>query len=109
MTANNGMNPVHPGEVLRDELEAIRLPASALAKAIDVPANRVTAILNGDRDITANTALRLGRYFGTTTQFWLNLQQEWQIRRAGTNAGRRNLERIVPRESGASRTALPAR
>ena len=85
MTSKNAMAPVHPGEVLREELDAIGLSASALAKAVDVPVNRITAILNGDRGITADTALRLGRYFDTTAQFWLNLQQTWQIRLAETN------------------------
>ena len=82
MTIKSGMNPVHPGQVLREELDALGLSANALAKAIGVPANRVTAILNAERGITADTALRLGRYFGTTAQFWLNLQQTWQIRLA---------------------------
>ena len=102
------MAPVHPGEVLREELDAIGLSASALAKAVDVPVNRITAILNGDRGITADTALRLGRYFDTTAQFWLNLQQTWQIRLAETNAGARSIERIVPRETEALRNAARA-
>ena len=83
MTIENGMNPVHPSEVLRDELDVLGLSANALAKAIDVPANRVTAILHAERSITADAALRLGRYFNTTAQFWLNLQQSWQIRSSG--------------------------
>ena len=81
----SGMNPVHPGEVLREELDDLGLSANALAKAIDVPANRVTAILNGVRGVTADTALRLGRYFDTTAKFWLNLQQAWQLR--GSHGG----------------------
>lgn len=89
MAFKSGMNPVHPGLVLREELDDIGLSANALAKAIGVPANRVTAILNGERGITADTALRLGRYFDTTAQFWLNLQQAWQIRRAERRAGSR--------------------
>ena len=108
MTPKNSMAPVHPGEVLREELDAIGLSASALAKAVDVPVNRITAILNGDRGITADTALRLGRYFDTTAQFWLNLQQTWQIRLAETNAGARSIERIVPRETEALRNAARA-
>ena len=83
----NGMDPVHPGEVLREELDDLGLSANALAKAIDVPANRITAILNAERGITADTALRLGRYFDTTAQFWLNLQQTWELRRAETKSG----------------------
>ena len=82
MATKSGMNPVHPGEVLREELDELDISANALAKAIDVPTNRITAILNGKHDITADTALRLGRYFDTTAQFWLNLQRTWQIRRA---------------------------
>ena len=85
--AKNGMSPVHPGEVLREELDDLGLSANALAKAIDVPANRITAILNAERGITADTALRLGRYFDTTAQFWLNLQQTWELRRAETKSG----------------------
>ena len=83
MTIENRMNPVHPGEVLRDELDVLGLSANALAKAIDVPADRVTAILDAEQSITADAALRLGRYFNTTAQFWLNLQQSWQIRSSG--------------------------
>ena len=105
MTIKNGMNPVHPGEVLREELDALGLSANALAKAIDVPANRVTAILNAERGITADTALRLGRYFDTTAQFWLNLQQTWQLRLAESKAGSYILESVVPRQAEAFRTA----
>ena len=105
MTIKNGMNPVHPGEVLREELDVLDLSANALAKAIDVPANRVTAILNAERGITADTALRLGRYFDTTAQFWLNLQQNWQLRIAENKAGSRILESVVPRQAEALRVA----
>ena len=108
MTTKSGMTPVHPGEVLREELDEIGLSANALAKAIDVPVNRVTAILNGDRGVTANTALRLSRYFDTTAQFWLNLQQTWQIRRAEIEAGKRILESVIPRETEALREAARA-
>ena len=110
MTTKNGMTPVHPGEVLGEELDDIGLSASALAKAIDVPVNRITAILNGDRGITADTALRLGRYFDTTAQFWLNLQQTWQIRRAELDAGQHIRERVIPRGTVSLReTARAAR
>ena len=81
MNIRNGMRPVHPGEILRDELDALGLSANALSKALDVPVNRITAILNGQRGVTANTALRLARYFGTTPQVWLNLQKTWALRR----------------------------
>lgn len=105
MTIKSGMNPVHPGLVLREELEDLGLSANGLAAAIDVPANRVTAILNMERGITADTALRLGRYFDTTAQFWLNLQQTWQLRVAERKSGARILECVVPRQVEAIRTA----
>ncbi|MCY4166483.1 MAG: HigA family addiction module antitoxin [Gammaproteobacteria bacterium] len=68
MSARNGMRPVHPGEVLRDELNEAGLSANALSKALGVSANRMTMILNGQRGVSADTALRLARYFGTTPQ-----------------------------------------
>ena len=69
------MRPVHPGEILGEELEELGLSASGLAKALDVPTNRVTAVLKGQRGVTADTALRLSRYFGTTPHLWQNLQK----------------------------------
>ena len=99
MTATNGMRPVHPGEILRDELEALGLSANALSKALDVPVNRVTAILHGQRGVTANTALRLARYFGTTPRVWLNLQQTYELRRAEIETGRHIAERVKPRQT----------
>ena len=73
MRVTNAMRPVHPGEVLSEELQELGLSANALARALAVPTNRITAILNGQRGITADTALRLSRYFGTTPQLWLSL------------------------------------
>ena len=78
-TIKNGMNPVHPGVVLREELGDLGLSANALAKAMDVPVTRIAAILNEERGITADTALHLGRHFGTSARLWLNLQQTWEI------------------------------
>ena len=99
MTPKNRMRPVHPGEILREELDELGMSANALSKALDVPVNRVTAILNGQRGVTANTALRLARYFGTTPQLWLNLQKTWELRRAEIGAGRHIAERIKPRQT----------
>ena len=96
MTPKNGMRPVHPGEILRDELQALGVSANALSKALGVPANRVTAILHGQRGVTADTALRLARYFGTTPQLWLNLQQTYELRRAEITVGRRIAESVQP-------------
>ena len=99
MNARNGMRPVHPGEVLRDELETIGLSANALSKALGVPVNRVTMILNGQRGVSADTALRLARYFGTTPQLWLNLQKTWELRRAEIGKGREIAEQVSLRPS----------
>ena len=68
MDTKNGMRPVHPGEILREELDVLGLSANALARALGVPVNRITQILHGQRGVTADTALRLARYFGTTPQ-----------------------------------------
>ncbi len=74
MNAENGMRPVHPGEILREELGEIGLSANALSKALGVPVNRAAMILNDQKGVSADTALRLARYFGTTPRLWLNLQ-----------------------------------
>ena len=74
MNAKNGMRPVHPGEILREELDELGLSANALSKALAGPVNRVTTILNGQRGVSADTALRLATCFGTTPQQRLNLQ-----------------------------------
>ena len=97
MNARNGMRPVHPGEILREELEEVGLSANALSKALGVPVNRVTMILNGQRGVSADTALRLARYFGTTPQLWLNLQKTWELRRTEIEAGREIAEQVTPR------------
>ena len=98
MSVSNGMRPVHPGEILGEELEELGLSANALAKALDVPTNRVTAILNGQRGVTADTALRLSRYFGTTPQFWQNLQKAFELRVAEIESAKHIEERVQPRE-----------
>ncbi len=109
MNARNGMKPVHPGEILRGELDEIGLSANALSKALGVPVNRVTMILNGQRGVSADTALRLARYFGTTPQLWLNLQKTWELRRAEIAAGREIAKRVTPRQSTATGAATDAR
>ena len=95
------MRPVHPGEILREELEALGLSAKALSKTLDVPVNRITLILRGQRSLTADTALRLARYFGTTPEFWLNLQKTWELRRAEIESDHRVAERMKPRQTEA--------
>lgn len=80
--------PIHPGEVLADDLEALDMSAAELSRRLKVPTNRVTEILNGQRAITADTALRLAHFFGTSAQFWLNLQNLYELRRAEEKVGR---------------------
>jgi addiction module HigA family antidote len=78
---------IHPGEHLAEELGELGLSASELAREIEVPVNRITGILNGQRGVTADTALRLGHWFGTTPQFWMNLQQLYELRLAERAVG----------------------
>ena len=79
---------IHPGEQLAEELEELNMSAAELARNINVPTNRVTQILNGTRAITGDTALRLAHFFGTSAEFWLNLQSLYEIRLAQENAGK---------------------
>src|SRR3974377_772582 len=74
--------PIHPGEHLAEELKELGMSVAALAREIDGPVNRVTGIINGQRAITADTALRLGHWFGTSAEFWLNLQKLYELRLA---------------------------
>jgi addiction module HigA family antidote len=71
--------PIHPGEILGDELEETGLSAKRLADLIEVPPNRLYQLLAGKRNITADTALRLSKYFGTSADFWMNLQTEYEL------------------------------
>ena len=79
--------PIHPGETLREDLEALGMSAAELARRIEVPVNRITQILNGQRAVTGDTALRLGHFFGTSGEFWLNLQKLYELRRAEREHG----------------------
>ena len=81
--------PIHPGEHLAEELKELEISAAELARQIDVPVNRVTGIINGQRAITADTALRLGHWFGTSAEFWLNLQKLYELRLARKEVGNR--------------------
>lgn len=91
-----------PGEMLREEfMVPLGLSANALALALRVPANRVTAILKEERAVTADTALRLGRYFGTSARFWLNLQQTFDLSRARSLLADRIEKEVSPREVAA--------
>ncbi len=79
---------IHPGNHLAEELETLNLSAAELARQLKVPTNRITGILNGQRAITGDTALRLGHYFGTSAEFWLNLQSLYELRLAEKKAWR---------------------
>jgi antitoxin HigA-1 len=89
-------SPIHPGEHLAEELRELGVTAAELSRQIDVPVNRITGIIHGQRGITADTALRLGHWFGTTPQFWMNLQQLYELR-------------LAENEIGAEIAALPRR
>ncbi len=79
--------PIHPGEILTDELNELGLSAAELARQIRVPANRISQIIAGKRNLSADTALRLGKYFGTTAEFWLNLQKTYELDQARAKLG----------------------
>lgn len=91
---------IHPGEHLAEELRELNMSAASLARQLDVPTNRITAILNGRRAITADTALRLAHFFDTSAEFWLNLQKLYELRLAEEKAGNgiRSLPTLKDRE-----------
>jgi addiction module HigA family antidote len=94
--------PIHPGEHLAQELTELRMSAAEFARQIDVPVNRVTGIINGQRAVTADTALRLGHWFDTSPEFWLNLQNIHELRRAREEIGDRveKLPRLADHKRG---------
>src|SRR5881398_1107752 len=98
---------IHPGEHLAEQLEALGISAAALARQLKVPTNRVTGILNGQRAITGDTALRLGHFFGTSPEFWLNLQSLYELRLAEQRAGKtiKALPRLKRRKGKEERQA----
>ena len=88
--------PIHPGEILREELAELGISAAEFARQLDVPTNRITGILNEERAVTADTALRLGHWFGTSAEMWLNMQKLYELR-------------LAEREKGAEIRKLPKR
>lgn len=90
--------PIHPGEILADEIEEIGISAAELARRLKVPPNRISQIISGKRSITADTALRLGKWFGTGPKIWLNLQQAYDLDLAKLQLAQ-DLEAIKPREA----------
>jgi addiction module HigA family antidote len=103
MAAKNGMRPVHPGEVLKEEfLKPMGLSANALAKALRVPAPRINDVVLQRRGITADTAMRLARYFGGDAQSWLNLQMTYDLRVAERANARRIKREVLPAQRSRS-------
>lgn len=95
--SKNGMRPVHPGEVIREDfMVPLGLSANALAKALNVPAPRINDIVRGRRGISADTAMRLARYFGGDARSWLNLQAAYDLRVAEISSGKRIAREISP-------------
>ncbi|MGH7283848.1 MAG: HigA family addiction module antitoxin [Polyangiaceae bacterium] len=91
----NQMRPIHPGEILREEyLLPLEMSANRLAERLGVPANRVSGIVNGERSVTADTALRLAKFFGTSPEFWLNLQMAFELRTAQAETDLRGVKRM---------------
>jgi antitoxin HigA-1 len=90
------MKPIHPGRILRRELAARNLSANALALALRVNSGRVTEILNEKRGVSAETAMRLGRYFGNSARFWLNLQTGFELATAEAELGERIVAEVAP-------------
>ena len=89
--------PIHPGEVLREILGEAGLSVNALALSLRVPANRIGAVVKGERGITADTALRLARYFGTSAQMWMNLQAKYELDVAQDMLRNRIEREVLPR------------
>ena len=100
--------PIHPGEILADELEEIGLSAKKLADVIEVPSNRLYQVLAGKRNITADTALRLGQYFGMSADFWMNLQSAYELDLARLQTGKA-IQRIPRREGSELRPVQAVR
>src|SRR5437762_1841456 len=95
--------PIHPGEILADELAELHISAAELARILHVPTNRITQILKGKRALTADTAIRLGRWFGTGAEIWLNLQKSYELRLAERQIGK-EVKRLIPRRRSVSVT-----
>jgi len=90
--------PIHPGEILKDELAEMGMSAAELARQLKVPENRISEVIRGRRNITADTALRLGKWFGTSAGFWMNLQKNYELRKAEQEIGS-DIEQIQSRLS----------
>ncbi|OFW07354.1 MAG: addiction module antidote protein, HigA family [Acidobacteria bacterium RIFCSPLOWO2_02_FULL_67_36] len=100
MARNRRLPPVHPGEILREDLmKPLAVSINRLARDLRVPVTRISEIVNGRRSVTADTALRLGRYFGTTAEFWMNLQAAYDLDVAMRRSAERIARDVHPREA----------
>jgi addiction module HigA family antidote len=90
---------IHPGQHIADELEALDMSASTLARELDIPANRITEIIRGRRGITADTAIRLGLWSSTSPELWMNLQKNYELRLAETEHGDEIRQSVTPRRA----------
>jgi addiction module HigA family antidote len=98
MASKDRLPPIHPGEILREEfLVPLGMSAHELAMALRVPATRINDIVNERRGITADTALRLSRYFGTTSRFWMNMQASYELEAAEDRLGKAVVRDVLPR------------
>lgn len=95
------MFEVHPGSILKEELEARQMSGNALALALRINSGRVSEVLNGKRGISADTALRLGRYFGNDPQFWLGLQAAYDLAVARRESGEKIIREVLPAQTAA--------
>jgi len=102
MPRQKRLPPIHPGELLAEDLRDIGLTKNQLAKALHVAPNRITAIVNGTRGITGETALRLARYFGTSPQYWMNLQKHYELEVAQDAFEAAIAKQVRPRQSEAA-------
>ncbi|MCJ7595170.1 MAG: HigA family addiction module antitoxin [Desulfobacterales bacterium] len=102
-----GRAAIHPGEHLAEQLEELGMSAAELARQLKVPTNRITAILNGQRAVTGDTALRLGHFFGTSAEFWMNLQKLYELRIAEQEVGK-TIERLPTLAKSVNKERVPS-
>ena len=102
-----GRAAIHPGEHLTEQLEELGMSAAELARQLKVPTNRITAILNGQRAVTGDTALRLGHFFGTSAEFWMNLQKLYELRIAEQEVGK-TIERLPTLAKSVNKERVPS-
>ena len=101
-TKRKRLSPIHPGQILREDLADEGVSLNQLARDLRVPMNRISAIVNGQRAITADTAMRLARYFGTSSQYWMNLQTTYELDLAERRFAAKIDRDVIPRQAQAA-------